>query len=285
MTTTKAADKKHENALGRYLRDRRKKASLESSDRTGARRRTAGLRREEVAQRSGISTAWYISLEQGRGGAPSAKVLDCISRALRLNEIEREHLFLIGLGRSPETNAGKKPQIVPRLQSILDRLCPCPALIKSAVWDVLAWNEAWLSFVPEFPTYTYNQRNMLRFCFLNPRARTLFHDWEGFASYAVGVFRAESARAGALASDNALIRELLKRSPEFQFIWSANQLGATSGALKKLTHPTLGVLEFESSTLGIEGRQDLLLVVSIPTRNDDATRLNMEIAKARQSVA
>lgn len=265
------------------MRDRRTKSAPDGSETRGTRRRTPGWRREEVAQRSGISTAWYVSLEQGRGGAPSAKVLDCISRALHLNKIEREHLFLIGLGRSPDTRSGSRPKIVPRLQAILDRLNPCPALIKSAGWDVLAWNEAWLSFVPEFPTYSYNQRNMLRFCFLNPHARLLFHDWESFASYAVAVFRSESARAGALASENTLIKELLQRSSEFQAIWSANHLGATSGALKKLRHPTLGTLEFESSSFSVDARQDLLLVVSNPVKESDAVLLSKEIDMTRES--
>ena len=95
-----------------------------------------------MAQRANISPTWYTWLEQGRGGAPSADVLDRIARALMLTDAEREHLFLLGLGRLPEVRYQNREGVTPRLQRVLDALEPSPALIRTATWDVVAWNQA-----------------------------------------------------------------------------------------------------------------------------------------------
>ena len=133
---------RHENRLGGYLKDRRTKLDPASFGLPAGRRRTPGLRREEVAQRANISPTWYTWLEQGRGGAPSADVLDRIARALMLTDVEREHLFLVGLGRPPEARYHAAGGVTPRLQRVLDALDPSPAVIRTAIWDVVAWNRA-----------------------------------------------------------------------------------------------------------------------------------------------
>lgn len=130
------------HALGSFLRDRRTRVDPAAFGVAGGRRRTPGLRREEVAARASISSTWYTWLEQGRGGAPSAAVLDRIAAALVLTEPEREHLFMRGLGRPPEPRYSAPKGVTPRLQRVLDALFPSPAIIRTAVWDVLAWNEA-----------------------------------------------------------------------------------------------------------------------------------------------
>jgi transcriptional regulator with XRE-family HTH domain len=130
------------NRLGTYLKDRRSKLDPAAFGLSAQRRRTPGLRREEVAQRAHISPTWYTWLEQGRGGAASADVLDRISQALMLTDVEREHLFLLGLGRPPEVRYHRNEGGTPRLQRVLDALNPSPALIRTATWDVLAWNRA-----------------------------------------------------------------------------------------------------------------------------------------------
>src|SRR5579875_2867809 len=115
-----------ENRLGAYLKHHRTKLDPAALGFPASRRRTPGLRREEVAQRAHISPTWYTWLEQGRGGAPSADVLDRISRALMLTDVEREHLFLLGLGRPPEARYHEKEAVTPRLQRVLDALNPSP---------------------------------------------------------------------------------------------------------------------------------------------------------------
>src|SRR5246127_1234026 len=124
-----------DSVLGTYLRTWRAKLDPVALGFSSHRRRTPGLRREEVAQRANISPTWYTWLEQGRGGAPSADGLDRIPRALVLTDMEREHLFLLGLGRPPEVRYQKNGGITPRLQRVLDALDPSPALIRTAVWD------------------------------------------------------------------------------------------------------------------------------------------------------
>src|SRR5271156_786713 len=132
----------NDNLLGAYLKDRRTRLDPASFGFSGTRRRTPGLRREEVAQRAYISSTWYTWIEQGRGGAPSADVLDRIARALMLTDIEREHLFLLGLGPPPEARYQKNEGVSPRLQRVLDALDPSPAVIRTATLDGIAGNRA-----------------------------------------------------------------------------------------------------------------------------------------------
>src|ERR1700723_4070460 len=131
-----------ENQLAGYLKDRRTKLDPAAFGLSAERRRTPGLRREEGGQRANISPTWYTWLEQGRGGAPSADVLDRIAQALMLTDVEREHLFLLALGRPPEVRYQAPDGVAPRLQRVLEALEPCPALIRTAIWDVIAWNQA-----------------------------------------------------------------------------------------------------------------------------------------------
>ena len=151
-----------ENQLGTYLKDRRAKLDPTAFGFSQERRRTAGLRREEVAQRANISATWYTWLEQGRGGAPSADVLDRIARALMLTDAEREHLFLLGLGRPPEVSYQNREGVTPRLQRVLDALDPSPALIRTATWDVVAWNRAAAAVLTDYGSLAPEQRNILR---------------------------------------------------------------------------------------------------------------------------
>src|SRR5277367_5651832 len=146
MTMSVATD----NLLGTYLKDRRAKLDPASFGLPLTRRRTPGLRREEVAQRANVSATWYTWLEQGRGGAPSADVLDRISRALMLTHVEREHLFLLGLGHPPEVRYQKNDSVTPRLQRVLDALHPSPALIRTVLWDVVAWNRATTAMLMDY---------------------------------------------------------------------------------------------------------------------------------------
>src|ERR1700733_6642588 len=118
-----------ETLLGTYLKDRRAKLDPAAFGFPAARRRTPGLRREEVAQRAHLSATWYTWLEQGGGGAPSGDVLDRIARALMLTEVEREHLFLLGLGRPPEVRYREAEGVTPRLQRVLDALEFGPAFV------------------------------------------------------------------------------------------------------------------------------------------------------------
>src|SRR3984885_9822850 len=131
-----------DNQLGTYLKDRRARLDPAAFGCSLTRRRPPGLRREEVASRANVSATWYTWLEQGRGGAPSADVLDRIARALMLMEVESEHLFLLALGRPPEVRYQAVEGVTPRLQRVLDALPLSPAYLKTSRWDIVAWNRA-----------------------------------------------------------------------------------------------------------------------------------------------
>src|ERR1700730_3069612 len=139
-----------DNLLGSFLKDRRAKLDPAAFGVSLTRRRTPGLRREEVAQRANVSATWYTWLEQGRGGAPSSDVLDRIARAMMLTDVEPEHLFLLGLGRPPEVRYRAPDGITPRLQRVLDTLKYSPAFIRTATWDVIAWNRAAASVLTDY---------------------------------------------------------------------------------------------------------------------------------------
>ncbi|MFG1433292.1 helix-turn-helix transcriptional regulator [Xanthobacter sp. V2C-8] len=262
-----------ENRLGAYLKDRRGKLDPAALGFSPARRRTPGLRREEVAQRAHISATWYTWLEQGRGGAPSADVLDRIARALMLTDLEREHLFLLGLGRTPEVRYRKNDNVSPRLQHVLDALDPSPALIRTAVWDVVAWNRAATVMLTDYGKLPPEERNILRFIFLDPRVRAAQADWESVARLVVGAFRAAAARAGAAAEIKPLVEELCDRSPEFAALWRDNDIHGQGEGVKHIRHPVLGAMTLEFSTFTVEGRPDLSMVVYNPATPADAARI------------
>jgi transcriptional regulator with XRE-family HTH domain len=263
-----------ENALGTYLRDRRTKLDPAALGFASERRRTLGLRREEVAQRANISPTWYTWLEQGRGGAPSAEVLDRIARALMLTDVEREHIFLLGLGRPPEVRYQKHGGITPRLQRVLDALDPSPALIRTATWDVVGWNRAATVMLGDYGSLPPHQRNVLRILFLDPRVREAQYDWESVARHVVGAFRVEAARAGAATEVEPLVDELCRLSPEFRAMWRDNEVRGTHGeTIKQIRHPVLGPLAFEYSIFAVDGRTDLSMVVYNPATSEDAAKI------------
>jgi transcriptional regulator with XRE-family HTH domain len=275
-----------DNVLGTYLKDRRAKLDPAAFGFASGRRRTPGLRREEVAQRANISPTWYTWLEQGRGGAPSADVLDRIAGALMLTDVEREHLFLIALGRLPEARYRARDSVTPRLQRVLDALDPTPAIIRSAVWDVVAWNRAATVMLMDYGSLPPEKRNILRFMFLDPRARAAQYDWESVARFVVGAFRVDSERAGAATEVEPLVEDLCRLSPEFRAMWRENDVRGHHGeAVKHIRHPVLGPLAFEYSAFSVDGRTDLTLVVHNPATPADAERIRslMEAGSSRVS--
>ncbi|CUS46736.1 Putative DNA-binding protein in cluster with Type I restriction-modification system [hydrothermal vent metagenome] len=262
-----------DKALGLYLKDRRTRLDPAAFGFSGTRRRTPGLRREEVAQRANISPTWYTWLEQGRGGAPSADVLDRIVRALMLTEVEREHVFLLGLGRPPEVHYKPAEGVTPRLQRLLDALDVSPALVKTAIWDVVAWNRAAAAILTDYGALPPDQRNILRMIFLDPRVRDAQFDWESVARFVVSAFRADAARAGASAEVEPLVAELCRLSPDFDAMWRANDVRTYGDGVKHLRHPILGPIAFEYSSFAVDGRPDLSMVVYNPATSEDGERV------------
>jgi transcriptional regulator with XRE-family HTH domain len=259
--------------LGDFLRSRRTRLDPASFGFAG-RRRTPGLRREEVAQRANISPTWYTWLEQGRGGAPSAEVLDRIASAL------------VGLGRPPEVRYKPVDGVNPRLQRLLDSFDASPAIIKTATWDVVAWNRAAAVVLTDYGTLPAGQRNILQFLFRNPAVRAKQHDWESVARFVVGAFRADVARAGIVSEAGELVAELRGFSAEFDALWQDNEvLGHGDGdSIKRLQHPELGPVELEYSAFSVDGRPDLGLIVYTPLDSDVAQRIKALAGLHRRDV-
>ena len=267
------------NKLGNFLRDRRMRLDPVAFGFAPGRRRTQGLRREEVAQRANISPTWYTWLEQDRGGAPSADVLNRIATGLMLTEPEREHLFMLGLGRPPEVRYRNVDSVTPRLQRVLDALDPSPAIIKTATWDVVAWNRAAAAMLTDYSKLPREQRNILRLMFGNPRVRDAQDDWQSVARFVVGSFRADATRAGAGAEITQLVEELCRISPEFEALWRDNDIVPAHGeGVKRLRHPEIGLIELEFSVFAVDGRPELGMIVYNPATPADAERIQSLIA-------
>lgn len=261
------------NSLGTYLRDRRTRIDPAALGIAEGRRRTAGLRREEVAQRANISTTWYTWLEQGRGGAPSADVLDRIARAMLLTEPEREHLYMLGLGRPPTVKYKAIDAVTPRLQRVLDAFGFSPALIKNATWDVIAWNAAAAALFTDYSALPRDERNILRLMFGSRKVRSFQDDWLSVARAVVAAFRADAIRAGASAEMTALINELRETSPDFAALWDENEVVSHGDGIKRLHHPDAGRIELEFSSFAVDGRPEIGMIVYNPATEVDTAKI------------
>jgi transcriptional regulator with XRE-family HTH domain len=256
--------------LGTFLKDRRTRLDPAALGVATPRRRTPGLRREEVAQRAGVSATWYTWLEQGRGGPPSAHAVERLAAALLLTDAEREHLFLLALGRPPEVRRHAVTGVSQRLQRVLDALPLSPAIVKTATWDVLAWNRAATVLLCDYAALEPAARNVLRMMFLNPDVKARQFDWEHVARFVVATFRADATRIGATEEVEAMVDELSRGSPDFVRLWKQNEVFAHGEGTKTLRHPTAGLLGFEYSSFAVDGRPDLAMVVYNPATDADA---------------
>ena len=267
------------NALGQYLRDRRARMDPVALGFPAVRRRTPGLRREEVAARAHVSATWYTWLEQGRGGAPSADVLDRIARAMLMTEVERAHIYLLGLGRVPDVSFHASTGITPRLQRVLDALETSPAMLRNALWDVVAWNRAATAVLADYGALAVADRNILRLLFCNPATRARQVNWEHDARFVVAAFRAEAVRAGASSAVQALVAEVSQASADFARFWAENDVQGSYGEVaKQVRHPGVGLIALEPSSFAVEGRPDLALVIYNPASAEDRAKVVAALA-------
>ena len=266
------------NSFGIFLKDRRSRLDPTALGISTTRRRTPGLRREEVAQRANVSATWYTWLEQGRGGAPSATVLERIARALMLTDAEREHLFLLGLGRVPDRGKVIRGDVTPRLQRLLDCFEYSPAFLRTPTWYVVAWNAAASRLLQDYAALEPKQRNIIRMLFSDPLIRSKNPNWQNDARFVVGAFRADVARAGATAEMTGFIEELSRESAEFYTIWRENNVRSNYGEKPKLIHhPIIGKLQLDYSAFTVEGRPDLTMVVYNPATDEDRNKIRQAV--------
>jgi len=162
---------------------------------------------------------------------------------------------------------------------VLDALEPSPALIRTAIWDVVAWNRGVAVMLTDYGALPPEQRNILRAVFLDPRARALQYDWESVARFVLGAFRIDAARAGAAAAVEPLVDELCRLSPEFAAMWRDNDVRTHNEGVKLIRHPVLGPISFEYSAFAVDGRPDLSMVVYNPTTPADLDRIRSLVDK------
>jgi len=257
--------------LGTFLKDRRARLDPSSFGFGATRRRTPGLRREEVAQRANVSATWYTWLEQGRGGAPSTDVLDRVARALVLNDAEREHLFLLAQHRPPQIRTPARGEVSPHLQRVLDAFEYSPALIKNIMWDIVAWNRAAAAVLVDYSQLPPERRNILKLFFGIAHAKT--EHWENNARLIVAAFRLETARMGVSGQAKALVDEMVATSPEFGAMWSDNEVGAFGEGTKHIAHPAIGAIALDYSGFAVDGQPDLTMFVYTPATAPDLAKV------------
>ncbi|MFI5927195.1 helix-turn-helix transcriptional regulator [Micromonospora sp. NPDC051543] len=232
----------------------------------GVRRRTPGLRRQEVAQLAGMSIDYYIRLEQGRGPHPSRQVLAALARALLLNRDEREYLFRIA-GENPPSAVGPSREVPPGLRHLLDAMTETPAYLVDAAYTVLAWNRLATHFVGDLAAVPHSERNMIRWTFRQSFSDAHWSDADTrrFVHTTVADLRAAYGRYPADPAIRELVTELLGTSPRFAQLWAEHEVGERRPVVKRVAHPELGPLEFECRVLLVpETEQRLIVYVATP---------------------
>jgi len=270
-----ASGRLRRESLADFLRTRR--AALKPDDvglPSGGRRRTPGLRREEVAQLAGVGTTWYTWLEQGRDVRASLEVLESLARALRLDQAERNHLILLGRGEAAPPCKNPAERVSPTLRRLIENLGPNPAYILGRRWDYLAWNDAAVALLGDFAALPRAARNHAWQTFTDPARREMFTDWERSSRTLVAKFRSDSARHIGDPEFESLILALRKSSPEFSRAWDRHEVSQSGEGRKDLRHPVAGIMSFSHAVFHPAEKLEQRLVLYTPLpENDTAEKL------------
>jgi transcriptional regulator with XRE-family HTH domain len=273
-TSTADADAHRRRELASFLRSRRERITPQQVGLAPSRRRrTPGLRREEVAHLAGIGVTWYTWLEQGRDINASAQVLEAISRTLGLDAHERAHLFTLA-GVSDTTIATECQTLGPTAQLLLDQLEPYPAIVVNGRCDLLAYNRVWASTVPHVDGLPLEDRNVLWLLFTDPAWRKSVVDWEDTAARLVAQYRAAMAEHVAEPAWKALVSRLHRASPEFTSMWERHDVRGPENRVKRVLHPTVGLLHLDYTYLWLGQQGATRLVAYTPA--DRQTRARLE---------
>jgi transcriptional regulator with XRE-family HTH domain len=255
--------------LGAFLRSRRESLSPAMVGLpNGFRRRTPGLCREEVAMLADVGTTWYTWLEQGRDVRASPEVLVAIADALRLDAVERQHLFVLSDRPSPETKPIYPEKLEEPLQRMLDGLSGQPAYVTGRRWDILGWNRAAARVFGDYAQIAPNERNLMFMVFANARHRRLLVDWEVLAQASLAMFRLDSARYAGDPDFDRLISTLRDRSDEFNAWWPRHEVLNPLSNIKRINHPEQGAMKFEYTSLALLDSSDRKLTVYTPLEDD-----------------
>lgn len=258
-STARGASGSDRKELADLLRSRRNRLKPEDVGLPGgSRRRTPGLRREEVALLASVSTTYYTFLEQGREVRPSRQVLQSLAGALRLGAAERAHLHRLAHGgpsAEPEPEA-----LAPGVKALVERLDPNPTYVTGRLMNVLAWNRSARTIFTDWPVLPREERNLLWWMFADPWARELFVDWEKEAAAMLARFRATASRRGGDPEFDELVDRLHRASPEVREWWPRHEVVSPVGGTKRVRHPALGELTLRYVVLNVAEHPDQKLV-------------------------
>jgi transcriptional regulator with XRE-family HTH domain len=237
-----------------------------------SRRRTPGLRREDVASLAGVSVTWYTWLEQGRDIRVSDDVLEKISQTLRMSKTEREFLYgLVQHRPAPlaEPLDGHVDEALERMISALN----VPALVITLGWDVMAWNSIMAAVFSEYQKIKPGERNLLRHLLTDERYQGDLDEYRRIARRVIAKFRIDYSHAPEDSAMNALIRELSDACEIFAELWAESEVADRSHGINSWTHPKLGGITFEHTSYIPEGSPDLRLVIFIPENAESRAKL------------
>ncbi|MBB2914435.1 transcriptional regulator with XRE-family HTH domain [Streptosporangium becharense] len=276
--------------LAAFLRSRRERITpADVGLPAGPRRRTPGLRREEVAQLAFVSTEYYTRLEQARGPRPSREVLAGLARALRLSDAESDHLHHLA-GTPPGLPTGPSRQVRPSILDLLRRLPQAAAIALSATYEIIAWNDLAAALMEDFSALPWRDRNVLRRAFLEPypQGRRLYglSDADGFARVSVQHLRAVAARYPGDPEVAGLVDELVTGSEEFARLWASHEVGARPDLRKTFRHPLVGPITVNCDVLDIADRDQRVVIYTADpgSSSEEALRLLSVIGTQRLDV-
>jgi transcriptional regulator with XRE-family HTH domain len=265
---------KHE--LGAFLRSRRERLRPEDVGLpSGPRRRTPGLRREEVAVLAHISTEYYVRLEQGRAPWPSGDVLAGIAGALRLTDAESDHLHVLARAAPTRVRLHRR-DVRPSILTLLERLPQTAGFVTSAAFEVLAWNDLAAALMEDFASLAPEDRNLARRAFLGPSPDTPLYgiaDAAEFRHHAVMRLRATLARYPADPAVTGLVDELRDGSPDFARLWDRHDVQAAPTLTKTFRHPVVGEVTVDCDSLALTDRDQHLVLYSAPHGSPGAEAL------------
>lgn len=267
--------------LAQFLRVRRERITPEDAGFVRGRRRTRGLRREEIAQLAGVSATWYTWLEQARPIRVSEATLESLASALRLTGPERSHLFLLGLGRPPADTAPRPAMEAGAVRRLLNAVGSMPAYAMGPLHELLEWNVA-ADEVFSLGTLAPGDRNMLWYIFMHPEARRRIVGWEENARRALARFRASTARLVGEPGMTALVERMRAASSDFAAWWPRHEVLGRPGCRKEIVHPEVGRLVLEHNTLLPYDARDIRVVFYTPLDEDDTRAKLRRLVAARR---
>lgn len=264
MVSAEEAGRRRE--LRNFLMSRRARISpAEAGLPAAGRRRTPGLRREEVAVLAGVGPSWYQWLEQGRDINVSPRVLDAVARVLCLDDVERRHLYTLAGLNPPLPGPARTVAYCEGLQRLIDAWGPNPATMLDPYWNHVAWNESARLALG----MTGADRNCLVGFFRDRAFRSRVRAWEELAPTVVAAFRAAVSERPGDEGFRAVIRELTRTSPEFAELWARQEVRAAGVLVNEVEHPVVGTMRFEASQLRMPARPDLTVVLYNPAPHTD----------------